>query len=418
MLLTVGDRPAASSPRQRASSDATPAQMDFLTQIAVALILLPVVLVLLAFFGYPLLLLAVGAFRPALREPPDLAEWPEVTVTLPVYNEEGVIRDRIENILGFDYPRDKLHLLVLSDASSDRTDEIASSFADRGVQLVRLPKRSGKGAAENLAYSYLRGSIAVNVDATTVLQPGSLKALIRHFGDPTVGVVSGRDVSIGSLMNESNSGEAGYVGYEMWVRRLETRAGGIVGASGCFFGKRRELYPADFPIRYSRDFAAPLFARERGFRSVSAEKALCAVPRVPSLRREYKRKVRTMHRGLETLVYMRRLLNPFAYGWFALKLVCHKLVRWLVPLSVIGAVAGLALHATLWDNVDWLFYAVLVLGAVGVYAVRAPDGRVLSRPVAFAGYLVLGVAASAEAWYKLLVGNEEDATWEPTRRRA
>ena len=69
-------------------------------------------------------------------------------------------------------------------------------------------------------------------------------------------------------------------------------------------------------------------------------------------------------------------------------------------------------------TVDSLFYAVLVLGAVGVYAVRAPDGRVLPRPLAFAGYLVLGVAASVEAWYKLLVGNEEDATWEPTRRRA
>src|SRR5690606_3027473 len=154
---------------------------------------------------------------------------------------------------------------------------------DRGVALVRLPKRGGKTAAENEAGRHPVGDIVVNMDATVVVPPEALHHLIAAFRDPTVGVASGRDGSIGDRDQGRNQGESGYVGYEMWVRRLETDCGTIVGASGCFFAIRRSLFDSIFPEALSRDFASPLIAREHGYRSVSVEEAVCYVARTRSL---------------------------------------------------------------------------------------------------------------------------------------
>jgi hypothetical protein len=126
----------------------------------------------------------------------------------------------------------------------------------------------------------------------------------------------------------------------MGIRALETRLGGISGASGCFYAIRRDLVDTTFPEELSRDFASPLRARQLGYRTVSVDEALCTVPRARSLQAEYKRKIRTMLRGLNTLWFLRSLLNPLRYGRFAWMLASHKFARWLgflaLPLAPIG----------------------------------------------------------------------------------
>ena len=123
-----------------------------------------------------------------------------------------------------DYPAERRQILIVSDASTDGTDEIVAEYADRGIELVRQPTRAGKTAAENAARSALRGDIIVNTDASIRIHPHSLKPLIAAFSDPSVGVASGRDVSVARLDDDSNVGESGYVDYEMRIRALETRA--------------------------------------------------------------------------------------------------------------------------------------------------------------------------------------------------
>ena len=117
----------------------------------------------------------------------------------------------------------------------------AEQFAAAGIELISAPNRRGKTAAENAAVAVARGDIIVNVDATVVVPAASFKRLIRVFDDPTVGVASGRDVSVGAADKRDTGAESGYTRYEMWVRDLETRAGSIVGASGCFYGIRRRI---------------------------------------------------------------------------------------------------------------------------------------------------------------------------------
>ena len=378
------------------------------------LVVMGVAMVVYPYLIYPLVLKAMAVFRPPRAEPPEPAAWPSVTVTIPIYNEERQIRQKLTQTLAWDYPRERMQILVVSDASTDRTDDIVREFAPHGVQLLRLDQRRGKTAAENATLPHLRGEIVVNSDAAIRVPPDSLKKLVRWFSDPAVGVASGRDRSVSDPTGEATQGESGYVGYEMWVRALETRVAGIVGASGCFYAIRKELHGHLVPEALSRDFAAPLIARLHGYQSVSVDRAVAYVPRTTSLKAEYRRKVRTMTRGLETLYYQRALLNPLQYGLFAWELWSHKLLRWLLPLADFLVLLGLILVAPTdpWARV--ILAGAVLLGVAGAVGWWWPGDRP-PRLLASAAYLVSGNVAALHSWMAGLRG-DLNPIWEPTRR--
>lgn len=384
--------------------------------LAYVLMALPLGLLAYSYFGYPALLKLMSAWKPPARKLDAPTEWPSITITVPCYNEERSIAATIESLLALDYPADRRHLLIVSDASTDRTDEIVRTFASRGVELVRLPVRGGKSAAENAAGPHIRGEIVVNTDATIRIQAGSLQALVAVFQDPTIGVASGRDISVGDVESIGNRGESGYVGYEMWIRSLETRLGSIVGASGCFFANRAGLYDAAFPNELSRDFASCLIAREQGYRSVSVDTATALVPRASSLQSEYRRKVRTMARGLGTLYHKRRLLNPARFGGFSVMLFSHKLCRWLfqltLPLLPIGALLFALEHG--WA-LPWLLGGAGLGCAIAALAWQWPGDRPLPAVLATPGYLIWSNVAGVMAWVQFF-RRKYQPVWEPTRR--
>ncbi|OLD90131.1 MAG: hypothetical protein AUG85_00390 [Gemmatimonadetes bacterium 13_1_20CM_4_66_11] len=324
------------------------------------------------FLGYPAILELLRVVRRALPHRPQrlAAEWPTISVVLPVYNEVEGIASTLERILAIEYPAERRQILVVSDASTDGTDEIVTRFAPRGVELVRLPQRRGKTAAENATRSRLSGEIIVNTDASVQIDAGAVKHLVAAFDDPSVGVASGRDVSVSNVDDRLNPGEQAYVGYELWVRDLETSLSGIVGASGCLYAIRRDLHMHTMPDGLSRDFGAALVAREHGYRAVSVPAAICYVPRSSSLRREYRRKVRTG-----------------ALAWLAPE-------RWwaAATLALGGAVA-------LVTAIGWVW----------------PEGRPVPRLIAVPAYAVSGNIAALQAWIRAL-GAQGTALWEPTRR--
>jgi cellulose synthase/poly-beta-1,6-N-acetylglucosamine synthase-like glycosyltransferase len=381
--------------------------------LAVVIAAAPIVTALYAYVAYPAIIWIVARRRSERITDGKTGEWPAVTITLPVYNEVSTIRATLERLLAVDYPKDRLQLLVLSDASHDGTDDIVSEFAPRGVELLRAPNRRGKTAAENAAVAVARGDIIVNIDATVVVPSGSLKRLIRAFDVPTVGVASGCDVSVGA--GETDAGaESRYTGYEMKVRGLETRVGSIVGASGCFYGIRRKIRGSALPAGLSWDFASTLVARQQGYQSVSVPDALCLVPRTTEVRSELRRKTRTMARGLSTLFYFRDLMNPFRYGAFALMLISHKLFRWVPYLLLPPAILALGLLATR-NNVAAILLAIVAVGLiVGATAIRY-GSPVTLKPLALAGFVVAALAAGFLAWVDALRGTRL-VTWEPTPR--
>ncbi|HUL49085.1 MAG TPA: glycosyltransferase [Gemmatimonadales bacterium] len=370
-----------------------------------------------AYAGYPGLVLLFTVRHPRARPAPEPPQWPMITITLPVHNEARVIAATLEQILAADYPTDRRQLLVISDASTDGTDQIVAAFAGRGVELLRLDARRGKTAAENAAGPYVRGSIVVNTDASVRIHPGALKALIAPFSDPSVGVASCADVSVGldESRGDANLAESRYVGYEMWLRGIETQLASIVGASGCLYAIRTALHREYVPEALSRDFAAALVAWERGYRAVSVSQAICYVPRARSLHREYRRKLRTMTRGLETLWFKRGLLNPFRYGVFSWMLASHKLARWIVPWALVvmlGAGITLARASLL---AQWgLGMIGLAIGAA-ILGWFWPGGVRMPGPIGALAYGLSGQVAALHAWVNVLRG-ELNPIWEPTRR--
>jgi glycosyltransferase involved in cell wall biosynthesis len=383
---------------------------------ALVLLAFPAVLVVYAYVVYPLLLMAAGSIRRRRPAAPlTEQEWPSISICVPVFNEAAQIRSLIESLLRLDYPADRVQKLIVSDASNDGTDEIVAAYADRGIELLRIPVRGGKTAGENIAIAHLRGDIIVNTDASIRVAADAIKPLIAAFADPAVGVASGRDISVATLDSQATRGESSYVGYEMWVRDLETRVEGIVGASGCLYAIRSHLHAIPIPAGLARDFASALTARVHGYRAVSVTAATCLVPRNPSLHVEYRRKVRTITRGLQTLFYRAALLNPFRFGAFSWLLFSHKLCRWAVPpaaaLGLLGAVM-LALGHPLGRILLALIASVLLLAAVGWrMAARRPLPRLLAAPT----FIIVSNLAALHAWHQALTGRFQPI-WEPTRR--
>jgi cellulose synthase/poly-beta-1,6-N-acetylglucosamine synthase-like glycosyltransferase len=379
------------------------------------LLVIPIALVVYTYGAYPLLLQLLARRRSSEWSPRPATALPLVSIVVPAYNEEAQIRGAIEALIAQDYPAERRQIVILSDASTDRTDEIVGEYRDRGVELLRMPVRAGKTAAENASIAVLRGEIVINSDSSVRLHPKAVRLLIEAMADPTVGVASTRDVSVTSLANAANQAEAGYVGYEMKIRGLETATGGIVGASGSGYAIRLPLHRRPVRADLSRDFSAALTARTHGYKAVSVDDALCYVPRTPSLHVEYRRKVRTIARGVETLIFNQHLLDPIHYGSFAWKLLSHKVCRWLVPPSAVVGALGLLLLA---PSQPWaaplLVLGVFVAG-IAAFGAKASAYRPLPRPLALLTFSVAANVAVIHALVRVANGHE-DHLWEPTRR--
>lgn len=374
---------------------------------------LPTVLVVYAYLAYPAILWVLA--RRTRLATADLTRLPIVSIVVPAYNEEAQIRGAIEALIRQDYPADRRQILILSDASTDATDEIVGEYAGRGVELLRMPKRGGKTAAENASCPLLRGEIVINSDSSVRLHPSAVRRLIEAMADPQVGVASTRDVSIASDSETANVTEAGYVGYEMKIRALETLTGGIVGASGSGYAIRAVLHRIPVRDDLSRDFSAALTARTNGYSAVSVDDAICYVPRTTALRSEYRRKVRTIARGMETLLYQRHLLDVTRYGAFSWKLLSHKICRWMVPASVIPAAIGLVVVASGYGWGSQAEAAILLGAVVAAVGARWASTSVVPRAVSILAFSVAANVAVVHALFRVLHGHE-DHLWEPTRR--
>jgi cellulose synthase/poly-beta-1,6-N-acetylglucosamine synthase-like glycosyltransferase len=383
-----------------------------------------VAVTLYAYLLYPALLWTLSKVRRApaiVRAEP--AEWPRISITLPSYNAQDTLRPVLDALVAVEYPVDRRQILVVSDGSTDGTDDLIREYAPHGVELLRVEGRLGKTEVENRAFDALTGEIVVNTDSSVTVRPDAIKQLVATFQDPSVGVASARDVSVASVGAKGHASEAAYVGYEMWVRDLETAVSGIIGSSGCLYAVRAELHRRALPGHLSRDFSSALWARLNGYRAVSVRDAVCFVPRAASMQIEYRRKIRTMSRGIQTLFYHGRLLAPWRHGLFAWMLWSHKLIRWLVPGAlVVGAVAAVAAAVLLpRARPDLAVLGYLTLVGVTAALVTAavgwawPPTAKAPRLAAVAAYFVSGTWAGIVAWKRALL-DQRAPVWEPTPR--
>ncbi|MEO6394119.1 MAG: glycosyltransferase family 2 protein, partial [Pyrinomonadaceae bacterium] len=224
------------------------------------------------YLGYPLLVWLVSAVR--ARQTKRGPYEPTVSIVITAYNEERDLPAKIRNTLQLDYPLAKLELIVASDCSTDRTDQIVSEFAAQGVKLCRQPERLGKTAAQNAAVEIATGDVVLFSDATTMYEPDVLRVMMPNFADASVGCVAGRLVYIDPEQTATGKGARSYWNYETFLRRHESRAGSLIGTSGCLYAVRRSAYLPMYHEACS-DFLIATKMVEQGLRAVYEPDAVC-----------------------------------------------------------------------------------------------------------------------------------------------
>jgi len=368
-----------------------------------------VVFVLYAYAGYFLSLWALSL----VRNRPVLSGivYPRVSFIITAFNEETRIREKIDNSLQQAYPRERLEIVVASDCSTDKTDEIVLSYAGQGVRLIRASERKGKEAAQKLAVAQTSGDVLVFSDVATRLSPDGIATIVKSFHDPSVGCVSSVDRFVDA--DGKMSGEGAYVRYEMALRSLESRVNSLVGLSGSFFAARREVC-SPWAEDLQSDFNTLLNSVKRGLRGVSDSASIGYYKNISDERREYQRKVRTILRGIAVLMRSLPLLNPFKHGLFAWQLFSHKLCRWLVPFAMIIAFVANGILAI--DSGGYrLLWSCQVLLYVGTLAYVQIERFPLRHALKLPAFFVLVNVSILDAWIRFLKG-ERIFRWDPSRR--
>ena len=363
------------------------------------------------YVGYPLLVWLVSKLLP---KPVDRrAIEPDVTVLITAFNEEAAIRHKIENTLAIDYPKEKLEIMVASDGSTDATDDRVREYEAQGVKLLRVDGRQGKTATQNAAVEHATGEIILFSDATTDYSPDVFHKILPAFADETVGCVAGRLVYIDSDGSNVGKGARNYWSYETFIKSAEAATCSLIGASGCLYAVRRSAYRPMYPEACS-DFLICTNLYREGLRSVFEPSAVCYEQTNRHARDEMRMRVRVISQTFSDLWRNRDMMNPFRSGFFAIQLFSHKLLRYAVPLLLVGLLAS----SVLLDPFS-PFYATAMILQAGFYGMAIfawlleRTGKRLTL-LAMPLYFVLANLASVIAFYKFIRG-ERYARWEPIR---
>jgi len=337
------------------------------------------------YVGYPLLLVLITRFRRIhSRSREDYL--PTVSVLIAARNEQNDIGWKIVETLGWDYPSAKLEVLVASDASVDRTDEIVNGIQDPRVKLIRMERRGGKGRALNRLAHEASGVVLFFTDANAHIPSHCIRRMVRHLADERVGCVTGRTSSgHGTEYNVIGSGAGAYFGYESRINSLEDKLGSVLNCDGAIFCMRRSLYIPVTPD-LANDLELPLRVRHAGYWTLYEPEAYVLERDTESPGEEFARRRRIAAQGALACWKLRETLR----GWRGLQFLSHKLFRYLtpVPLFLIFATSLLLASRPLFAALLSVQIAFYLLAAVGFAATSR--AKMTSRVFSIPFYVVFG----------------------------
>jgi cellulose synthase/poly-beta-1,6-N-acetylglucosamine synthase-like glycosyltransferase len=375
-------------------------------------------LILYAYFLYPILLFFAYSFSQIRRDWHYLVhrrdrrargregeQLPGVSFLIAAFNEESCLLEKIENLKKTDYPADKLEVVVVSDGSADRTNDILQAVEDPNFRVILLEQRGGKANALNHAVAAANHELLVMSDASTLFAPDSVRNLVRHFAEASVGVVCGALQFEGT--DESKQTDGVYWKYESMLRLMEARLGATLTASGAIYALRRSCYRPLPQGSVIEDFLIPMNARAQGFRVLYDPEATAIEVGASSVGGEFTRRVRLAVGSFRALG---ELLRVPLRGFTRVAFVSHKVLRWIVPFLLIGMLLSNALL------VKRPYYRYILAAQVLFYLWAALGFlfRERMRRVRFAlvGYFLIAMnLAFLVGFVRYLVGRQE-VTWQ------
>ena len=363
------------------------------------------------YFGYPVFIIFLSLFINRKIHKQEVE--PNVTFLITAYNEEKNIAEKLENTLSLDYPKEKLEIVVASDASEDKTDQIVREFSGRGVILHRVEGRVGKTETQNQTVKMAKGQIIIFSDATTKYKKDALRKIVRNYNDPSVGAVSGRYEYVNPTGAPVGLGTILFWKYENSVKSGQTRIETVTGCCGCIYSVRKSLYEP-LPKDIISDLVEPLKILEKGYRIAFEPEAVAYEETTETSKEEFGMRVRVISRGMHGLWYMRRLFNPFNYRFIAFQLFSHKVLRWMIPfLLPFLLISNLLLVGYSFYTLTFIAQILFYVGAMGGYLLdkMGKKAKLLALPL----YYCVVNAASVAAFFRTIFGKRA-IVWETVRK--
>lgn len=284
------------------------------------------------FFGYGIVMYFLIKIRRAVKGKRVIAEkgsyTPTLTLMIAAYNEADIMEEKIKNTLALQYPADKFTIIIITDGSSDATPDIVARYPQ--IKLMHKPERAGKIAAMHRAMKEVTSEVAVFTDANTFLNDDAMLYIARHYADAKVGCVSGEKKVVADDVADATAGEGFYWKYESTLKKWDAELYSVVGAAGELFSIRTSLYQPVPPDTILDDFMISLVVASQGYR-IAYEPLACAVENgSESIGEELKRKIRIAAGGIQSILRLKQLMNPFKNFILSFEYISHRVLRWTV----------------------------------------------------------------------------------------
>jgi poly-beta-1,6-N-acetyl-D-glucosamine synthase len=344
------------------------------------------------------------------------SDWPETTLVIAAYNEEGFIEEKIKNTLQLDYPKDKLTVFVVTDGSTDRTAEIVKGY--ESIQHFHSQERKGKIHAVNRIMTSVKTPLVIFCDANTYLNNESIKNIVRHYQDKKVGGVAGeKRIFKKEEDNASGAGEGLYWKYESFLKKKDSEVYSVVGAAGELFSVRTELYEAPTENIIIEDFYISVKIAMAGYRFIYEPNAIATETASASVSEEWKRKVRISAGGFQAMLKLMPLLNIFKYGLLSFQYISHRVLRWtLAPLALpLIFISNIALVLT-----GSRFYFLILIMQILFYGLAGLGYLLQEKKISIKGFFVpyyfLVMNVSVYAGFVRFLKGRQSVVWEKSKR--
>jgi cellulose synthase/poly-beta-1,6-N-acetylglucosamine synthase-like glycosyltransferase len=348
-------------------------------------------------------------------EPGDL---PEVTLFITAFNEEAIVKEKMENCLTLDYPKDKLKIVWVTDGSNDSTNELLKAYQE--VTVLFQPDRQGKTAALNRGMGFISSPIVVFTDANTMINNEAILNIVAEFADTKVGCVAGeKRIATKEKDGAAGGGEGIYWKYESTLKALDSRLYSAVGAAGELFAIRRELFETMERDTLLDDFILSLRIAQIGYKIAYCDKAYAVESASTDMKEEEKRKVRIAAGGLQSIWRLRSLLNIFKYGILSFQYISHRVLRWSLTPLLLFAMFPVNVILAINNSGSCLYTIILLLQVIfylsGIWGYYLSTKQIKNK-ILFIPYYFLFMNVNVIKGFFYLKKKTNNGIWEKANR--
>jgi biofilm PGA synthesis N-glycosyltransferase PgaC len=378
-------------------------------------------IVFYTFFGYGILLYIIVRLKRILK-PEEKAVYafndlPTCTLIVAAYNEVDDIREKIQNTLLLNYPQGRLDLVFVTDGSTDGTPEAVAEFLE--IRLLHSSERKGKISAVHRAIATVTTDLIVFTDANTFLNSDALILLCRHYADVKVGAVAGEKRVAIEERTDATAGEGFYWKYESKLKAWDSELYSVVGAAGELFSIRKALYEAVPANSVLDDFMISMRIAEKGYVIVYEPEAYALESSSANTTEELKRKIRIAAGGIQSVIWLKALLNPFRFPVLSFQYISHRVLRWTITPFLM--IAAFLLNIFLaWNRASEIYpvlFALQCIFYVSAYAGKIFEDRKIRMKLFFVPYYFCLMNYAVLAGIFRFVFGEQSVIWEKASRK-